>query len=87
MKKLILLIAILLFIPFVSAQDKAPEEPKPTITLEALQSRLQLLNKDREQMVANVNALDGAIQECQHWIDQLSTPKEPKKAKEKHEHK
>jgi hypothetical protein len=60
------------------SQDKAKEPVRPTITLESLHARLDILTKERDQAIATVNAYDGAIQEVSYWINQL-TPKEVKK--------
>ena len=38
---------------------------------EQLAERLTTLQKQREQAIANANALNGAIQECQFWIAKL----------------
>lgn len=79
MKKLNSFIIIGLFILSIAfSQDKPKEAEKPVITLESLQTRLESLNKGREQAIATVNAYDGAIQECNYWISVL-TPKEEKK--------
>jgi hypothetical protein len=80
MKKAILFCLILSIIcPSLSICQEKPKEPeKPAMTLETLQTRMGTLQKGREQAIANVNAYDGAIQECQYWIDYL-TPKEVKK--------
>lgn len=59
------------------AQQK-PE--KKGITKEALEQRLKQLQTGRIQAVANLNAFDGAIQECQHWLDELNAA-EAEKAK------
>jgi hypothetical protein len=45
-------------------------KPSP-ITKEVLGLRLAALQRDRTQAVANVNAYDGAIQECQFWLELL----------------
>lgn len=45
-------------------------KPSP-ITKEALEQRLAALQRDRTQAVANVNAYDGAIQECRFWLELL----------------
>ena len=58
----------------VSAQSS---EPSP-ITREALLDRLEALERDREQVIANINAYDGAIQECKYWIEQLENAEEEK---------
>ena len=48
------------------------QNSKPSlITKEALELRLAALQRDRAQAVANVNAYDGAIQECQFWLELL----------------
>jgi hypothetical protein len=44
---------------------------------EALQERMNGLNALKAQAVANANALSGAIQECQHWLDQLAVAQDP----------
>lgn len=41
------------------------------ITKEALEVRLFELQQQREQAIANVNAITGAIQECQFWVTWL----------------
>ena len=51
----------------VSAQGSKPS----FITREALELRLKALERDRNQAIANVNAYDGAIQECNFWIELL----------------
>jgi len=52
------------------AQDKKPDAPSP-ITKPAIQQRLQYLQAGREQALANLNAFNGAIQECQYWLGQI----------------
>lgn len=51
----------------VSAQGSKPS----FITREVLELRLKALERDRNQAIANVNAYDGAIQECNFWIKLL----------------
>lgn len=51
----------------VSAQGSKPS----FVTREALELRLKALERDRAQAIANVNAYDGAIQECQFWLELL----------------
>ena len=74
----------------VSAQTAQPAKPdKPVITRQMLEQRLAELNAGKEQAVANVNAYEGAIQECSHWLEMLepqeqkpkpeTTPEAPKK--------
>ena len=67
------------------AQDPAPAPAPPfTITKERLKERITELEAAREQAIANVNALTGAIQESQHWLAQLEAA-ENKETKEKKE--
>lgn len=52
-------------------QAASPDLKTPAvsvITKEALGGRLVELQQQREQAIANVNAISGAIQECQYWI-------------------
>ena len=41
------------------------------MTIEMLQQRREQLVRDMEQAKANLHALQGAIQDCDYWIDQL----------------
>jgi len=43
----------------------------PTITLETLQEQLNTLYEQRNQAVASLNAVEGAIQLCQHLLSEL----------------
>ena len=56
----------------VSAQGSKPS----FITREALELRLKALERDRNQAIANVNAYDGAIQECNFWLELLKDAEE-----------
>lgn len=38
------------------------------ITREALEARLTQLRQEVEQMRANLNAYEGAIQDCEYWL-------------------
>lgn len=51
-------------------QAAAPDLKTPAVSVsrEALQTRLFELERQREQAIANVNAISGAIQECQYWV-------------------
>jgi chaperonin cofactor prefoldin len=45
------------------------------MTEQDLTDRLQALDDQRKQMEANLNAIAGAMQECNFWLKKLSTPK------------
>lgn len=64
------LLAVLLAFVLLAqgAQDPAP---KSVVTKEALQERIASLEQARQQAIANVNALGGAIQECTYWLQRL----------------
>ena len=70
MKKLrwvvFLLMACVLLLQAASPDLKTPAVS--VITKEALQDHLVELQQQREQAIANVNAISGAIQECQYWV-------------------
>ena len=38
-----------------------------------LKERLEVLAAQRKQMEANLNAIAGAMQECQYWLNAIST--------------
>lgn len=65
----------------VSAQAGKPA----LITREALLDRLEVLERDRAQVIANINAYDGAIQECKYWLEQLELAEKEKKEQEQEE--
>ena len=44
--------------------------------------RLEVLERDRAQVIANINAYDGAIQECKYWLEQLKLAEKEKKEEE-----
>jgi hypothetical protein len=55
-------------------------KPEPVVTRAQLEQRLADLKAGKEQAVANVNAFEGAIQECQHWLDAVNAAESPKPA-------
>ena len=52
-----------------------------------INERVVALKQDRERMIANINAIDGALQDCAYWFDKLEktaeVPVVGKSAKEK----
>ena len=57
----------------------ATVKPAPAITQQALEQRIASLKTQYDQAIANANALQGAIQDCQYWIEQLKTADAEKK--------
>ena len=47
------------------------------MTKDLLQQRLEKLEADRNQLLANLNAYDGAIQEAKYWLTQLEKQEAP----------
>ena len=43
--------------------------------VKTINERITLLQNQRAQTISNVHALDGAIQDCKFWLEQLSKPK------------
>jgi hypothetical protein len=41
------------------------------ITRDAITERLHVLQTSKEQLTANLNATEGAIQDCQYWLARL----------------
>ena len=39
-----------------------------------LKERLEALAAQRRQGEANLNAISGAMQECQYWLDKITNP-------------
>lgn len=39
-----------------------------------IKERIANLEAQRNQMSANLNAIGGAIQDCQFWLEQISKP-------------
>jgi len=69
----------------VSAQQppppQAPPQPAPQgVTQQALESRLAVLKTQYDQAVANANAFQGALEDCQYWIDQMKAAEAAKAA-------
>jgi len=46
----------------------------PAIDREALQTRLASLRKQESQALANLNAIQGAIQDAQFWLEFIDAP-------------
>ena len=46
------------------------------MTEQDLNERLQSLDAQRRQAEANLNAIAGAMQECQFWLTKLTSPTE-----------
>lgn len=46
-------------------------------TSESLRTRLKELTEQRQQLLNNVNAYNGAIQECERMLAEMESAKEP----------
>jgi len=46
------------------------------ITYKMLSERLAKLKAEREQLLANLNAYNGAIQDCEYWLKLIDQPEE-----------
>ena len=44
---------------------------------ELLEKRLVELVEQRDQMIANINLVLGAIQDCEYWLSQIDEPQQP----------
>lgn len=42
------------------------------MTKEALEARIQSLQREQEQLIAKTNAFSGAIQDCKYWLEELA---------------
>ena len=43
--------------------------------VKTINERITLLQNQRAQIISNVHALDGAIQDCKFWLEQISKSK------------
>lgn len=82
----LLAISLLIMAAVALGQTPAATPPKdiPAITQATVEARLSELDRGRAQALANLNAYDGAIQECQYWlatIKQKAAPKPTEKSK------
>jgi prefoldin subunit 5 len=44
------------------------------LTAEKIQARLDDLKAQADQLRGNLNAVGGAIQDCEYWLEQLNEP-------------
>jgi len=52
--------------------SEGASKPSRTITKESIEARLELLKKEVEQVKGALAAYTGAIQDCEHWLKELS---------------
>ena len=43
--------------------------------VKTINERITLLQNQRTQAISNVHAIDGAIQDCKFWLEEISKPK------------
>jgi hypothetical protein len=86
MRKAVLTVLLMggcLWLPAQTVQPALPSttapNSEPAVTRAQLEQRLIDLKAGKEQAVANVNAFEGAIQECSHWLDILNAAEQSKK--------
>ena len=41
------------------------------MTQESIEGRISQLQEQKQSLIADLNAVDGAIQDCQYWLKQL----------------
>lgn len=71
------ILCIVLLAAGLAADEKPASKPAPgVVTKEALESRIRDLQTQKDQAIANANALTGAIQDCQFWLDQIRASEE-----------
>lgn len=76
LRRTILLLTLLAVACLSFAKDKKAETPPPqpaSITRPQLEKRLGGLKQAHQQAVADVQALGGAIQDCEYWLSELDT--------------
>ena len=56
-----------------------------TTEIQNLQDRLTELDTEKSTLIGNINAMRGALQQCDYFIGVLNTEEEPKDVKEKKE--
>ena len=44
------------------------------ITRAIIEARISMLEEQREQLLAQLNAVVGALQDCQHWLETAKAP-------------
>ena len=79
MKKLrwvVFLLAACALLLQAASPDTSENNSPAVITKEALQDHLVELQQQREQAIATVNAISGAIQECEYWLEKLKEEKQ-----------
>jgi hypothetical protein len=69
MRRLFYLIILLTFL--AGAVGAQTSSVPAGITKEKLEARIKELKVTREQLMANINAVSGAIQENEEWLKQL----------------
>jgi len=49
------------------------------ITREAIEERIKLLQSEREQVLISLGAYNGAISDCEYWLEELDKQDEEEK--------
>jgi len=72
----VVVLFVLSFVAMVMAGEKPkskPESSPATITKAELDERLNTLMRERDQIIANLHAYEGAIEDCKYWLSQLES--------------
>ena len=74
----LIFVVLLIFAAVGLSQDATPPPAPAGITVAAIEARITELQQQKDQAIANVNALAGAIQDCQFWLEQAKEAEKPK---------
>ena len=42
-----------------------------SMTIDSIKTRMEQLERQRQQLQANLHAVDGAMQDCEYWLARL----------------
>lgn len=60
----------------VSLSTEAPVNKENSMNVEKLNDRIKLLETERDQVRSNLAAYEGAIQDCNYWLQEFNKPSE-----------
>jgi TolA-binding protein len=71
LRKLALVLFLLVASPLIAQEKKPNPVPSPVMTKQAVQQRLDALQKQFAQLQVDIQAVNGAIQEDKNWLAQI----------------